>query len=87
MFVYLLMLWTFGMPPSAPRISKGKSTACSALPFAMHPIQTELVTYIINPTEACDVLLYASFHQEVKNSLSCGATLTAVLAMGPMNGR
>lgn len=91
MFVYLLMLWTLGMPAlSAAYQAKAKRMALfGALLFAVHPIQTESVTYIITRTELLATCFYLAtfllFIKGVKTKrfgYHIGAFFTAVLAMG-----
>jgi hypothetical protein len=91
MFVYLLMLWTLGMPVlSAAYQAKAKRMALfGALLFAVHPIQTESVTYIITRTELLATCFYLAtfllFIKGVKTKkfgYHIGAFFTAVLAMG-----
>jgi hypothetical protein len=91
MFVYLLMLWTLGMPLlSAAYQAKAKRMALfGALLFAVHPIQTESVTYIITRTELLATCFYLAtfllFIKGVKTKkfgYHTGAFFTAVLAMG-----
>ncbi len=91
MFVYTLMLWTFGMPLlSAAYQAKAKRMALfGALLFAVHPIQTESVTYIITRTELLATCFYLAtfllFIKGVKTKkfgYTIGAFFTALLAMG-----
>jgi hypothetical protein len=57
-FVYLLLLWTLGLPSLRNRYGERarRMALFGALLFALHPVQTESVTYIISRTE-----LLASF--------------------------
>lgn len=91
MFVYLLMLWTLEMPLlSAAYQAKAKRMALfGALLFAVHPVQTESVTYIITRTELLATCFYLAtfllFIKGVKTKkfgYHFGAFFTAVLAMG-----
>jgi hypothetical protein len=91
MFVYLLMLWTLNLPAlEAEYRGKAKKMALfGALLFAVHPIQTEAVTYIITRTELLATFFYLAtfllFIQGAgtqKSSYYVGAFFTAALAMG-----
>jgi hypothetical protein len=91
MFVYLLIYWTLGMPLlKAAYQAKAKRMALfGALLFAVHPIQTESVTYIITRTELLATCFYlATFLLFIKGArtkkfgYTIGAFFTAVLAMG-----
>ncbi len=59
-FVYMLILWTLDMPVFARKYAeKAKRMALfGALLFAVHPIQTEAVTYIISRTELLATFFY-----------------------------
>jgi len=90
-FVYLLILWTLEMPVlTAAYHAKAKRMALfSALLFAVHPIQTESVTYIITRTELLATCFYlATFLLFIKGAetkkfgYTIGAFFTAVFAMG-----
>jgi hypothetical protein len=89
MFVYLLILWTLSLPLLMGKYgSRSRRMALfGALLFAVHPVQTESVTYIITRTELLATFFYLSsfllFIQGVrkKNFLyHVGAGVTAVLA-------
>jgi hypothetical protein len=90
-FVYLLILWTLKLPSGEAQYH-GKSTRMAlfgALLFAVHPVQTEAVTYIITRTELLATFFYlATFLLFIKGartgrtSYYVGAFFTAVLAMG-----
>jgi protein O-mannosyl-transferase len=91
MFVYLLMLRTLTLPVTGVQYKqKAKRMALfGALLFAVHPIQTESVTYIITRTELlatcfylATFLLFIKGVQTKKFGYSIGAFFTAVLAMG-----
>jgi hypothetical protein len=91
MFVYLLMLWTLSLPALETKY-KGKARRMAlfgALLFAVHPIQTEAVTYIITRTELLTTFFYlATFLLVIKgaraqrSSYYAGAFFTAALSMG-----
>jgi hypothetical protein len=91
MFVYLLMLWTLGLPALEAKY-KGKARRMAlfgALLFAVHPIQTEAVTYIITRTELLTTFFYlATFLLFIKGARAqrsfyyVGAFFTAALSMG-----
>lgn len=90
-FVYLLLLWTLKLPSLQDRYSQ-KATRMAlfgALLFAVHPIQTESVTYIISRTELLATFFYlASFlsfilgakHNQYRYYVI--ALITSLLAMG-----
>jgi protein O-mannosyl-transferase len=90
-FVYLLMFWTLNLPRLETRY-RGKARRMAlfgALLFAVHPIQTEAVTYIITRTELLATLFYlATFLLFIKgartkrSSYYIGAFFTAALSMG-----
>ncbi len=91
MFVYLLMLWTLNLPALEVKYrGKAKSMALfGALLFAVHPIQTEAVTYIITRTELlatffylATFLLFIKGARTRKSSYYIGAFFTAALSMG-----
>jgi hypothetical protein len=91
MFVYLLLLWTLNLPAvEAKYRGKAKRMALfGALLFAVHPIQTEAVTYIITRTELlatffylATFLLFIKGARTQKSSYYVGAVFTAALAMG-----
>jgi hypothetical protein len=91
MFVYLLMLWTLNLPACEAKY-RGKAQRMAlfgALLFAVHPVQTEAVTYIITRTELLATffylgtfLLFIKGARTNRSSYYIGAFFTAVLAMG-----
>jgi hypothetical protein len=90
-FFYLLMLWTLNLPILEAKYGgKAKRMALfGALLFAVHPIQTEAVTYIITRTELlatffylATFLLFIKGARTKKSSYYAGAFFTAALAMG-----
>jgi hypothetical protein len=91
MFVYLLMLWTLNLPALETKY-RGKAQRMAlfgALLFAVHPIQTESVTYIITRTELlatffylATFLLFIKGARTQKSSYYVGAFFTAALSMG-----
>jgi hypothetical protein len=90
-FVYLLMFWTLNLPAlDAKYREKSKRMALfGALLFAIHPLQTETVTYIITRTELLATFFYlATFLLFIKGartkraSYYVGAFFTATLSMG-----
>ncbi len=90
-FVYLFFLWTFKAPGlrgrfggQAPRLA-----FFGALLFAVHPIQTESVTYIISRTELlasffflATFLLFIQGTREGKYRYYGAALVTSFMAMG-----
>ncbi len=91
MFVYLLMLWTLNLPAVEAKFrgKAGRMALFGALLFAVHPIQTEAVTYIITRTELLATFFYlATFLLFMKgartrrSSYYVGAFFTAALSMG-----
>jgi len=91
MFVYLLMLWTLNLPAvEANYRGRAKRMALfGALLFAVHPVQTEAVTYIITRTELLATFFYlGTFLLFIKGtrtnrpSYYVGAFFTAALSMG-----
>jgi hypothetical protein len=90
-FVYLLMFWTLNLPRLETKY-RGKARRMAlfgALLFALHPIQTEAVTYIITRTELLATFFYlATFLLFIKgvrtksSSYYVGAFFTAALSMG-----
>lgn len=89
--VYLLLLWTFTLPSLAPRYGDRarRMALFGALLFALHPIQTESVTYIISRTELLATFFYlATFLFFIKGartnkfSYSFACFCTSLLAMG-----
>lgn len=90
-FVYLLILWTLSLPVLAKRYAeKAKWMALfGALLFAVHPVQTESVTYIITRTELLATFFYlATFLLFIKGASTgrrssyIGVFFTAALSMG-----
>ncbi len=88
--VYLLVLWTLTLPVLAKKYAaKAKRMAFfCALLFAVHPIQTESVTYIISRSETVTTFFYLlsimMFIQSVRkgNSLYVAAAMVfSLLAM------
>ncbi len=91
-FVYLLLLWTLNLPSLSSRYGGGKASRMAlfgSLLFALHPIQTESVTYIISRTELLATFFYlATFLLFIKGVKSrkfrfyIGCFVTSFLAMG-----
>jgi len=90
-FVYLLALWTLNLPALGDQYrERSKRMALfAALLFAVHPIQTESVTYIITRTELLATFFYlATFLFFIKGAktnkfgYSLAAFFTAALSMG-----
>ena len=90
MFVYLLIIWTLNLPALETKYrGKAKRMALfGSLLFAVHPIQTEAVTYIITRTELLATFFYlASFLLFIKgastnkSSYYIGVFFTAALSM------
>jgi hypothetical protein len=89
-FVFLLLLWTLNMPRLKTKYG-GKArwmALFGALLFAVHPIQTEAVTYIITRTELLATFFYlATFLLFIKGASTnrsayyIGAFFTAALSM------
>jgi hypothetical protein len=91
MFVYLFMLWTLDLSALEEKYrGKAKRMALfGALLFALHPIQTEAVTYIITRTELlatffylATILLFIKGAKTKRPSYYVGAFFTAALSMG-----
>lgn len=90
-FVYLLMLRTLNLPAVEAKY-QGKAERMAlfgALLFAVHPVQTEAVTYIITRTELLATffylgafLLFIKGARTNRSSYYVGAFFTAALAMG-----
>jgi hypothetical protein len=90
-FVYLLMVWTLNLPRLETKY-RGRARRMAlfgALLFALHPIQTEAVTYIITRTELLATFFYlATFLLFIKGARTkssfyyVGAFFTAALSMG-----
>lgn len=90
-FVYLLVLRTLMLPSLRTKYGERATRMAlfCALIFAVHPIQTESVTYIISRTELLAAFFYlASFllfirgAETGKFSYVAGCFLTSLLAMG-----
>lgn len=91
-FVYLFLLSTLNLPSLAARYGGGRASRMSlfgSLLFALHPIQTESVTYIISRTELLATFFYlATFLLFIKGAQSrkfryyLGCFVTSMLAMG-----
>lgn len=90
-FVYLLILWTLSLPSLRARYgARARRMALfGALIFALHPIQTESVTYIISRTELLATFFYLAtflfFIKGVntrKSRYYVAAFFTSLLAMG-----
>jgi hypothetical protein len=90
-FVYLLISWTLSLPPFEKKYSdRAKRMALFAsLLFAVHPVQTEAVTYIISRTELLATFFYlAAFllfirgTQKHKPLYYVGVFFSALLSMG-----
>jgi hypothetical protein len=90
-FVYLLISWTLGLQPFEKKYAdKAKRMALfAALLFAVHPIQTESVTYIISRTELLATFFYlAAFLLFIKGTQKrafvyyLGVFFSALLSMG-----
>lgn len=89
--LYLLVLWTLKLPQSETRYREKAPVMAlfAALLFALHPIQTESVTYIITRTELLAMFFYLAtfllFIQGVRKNrfrYHLGACVTAFLAVG-----
>lgn len=90
-FVYLLLLWTLSLPSLRVRYgARARRMALfGALIFALHPVQTESVTYIISRTELLATFFYlATFLFFIKGvntrkfRYSVACFFTSMLAMG-----
>ncbi len=90
-FVYLLILWTLELPALSDQYSyrSRRMALVGALFFALHPVQTEAVTYIISRTELIATFFYlATFlffirgARTGKFSFIIASFVTAALAMG-----
>ncbi len=90
-FVYLLILWTLELPALSDQYSyrSRRMALVGALLFALHPVQTEAVTYIISRTELIAAFFYlATFLFFIKGAKTgkfyfiIGSFVTAALAMG-----
>ncbi len=90
-FVYLLILWTLNLPALNDRYGyrSRRMALFGALLFALHPVQTEAVTYIISRTELIATFFYlAAFLFFIKGARTgkfayvIGSFVMAALAMG-----
>jgi hypothetical protein len=90
-FVYLLILWTLELPALRDRYAyrSRRMALFGALLFALHPIQTEAVTYIISRTELIATFFYlTTFLFFIKGAKTgkfayvIGSFVMAALAMG-----
>ncbi len=90
-FVYLLVLWTLNLPVLSDQYGyrSRRIALFASLLFALHPIQTEAVTYIISRTELIATFFYlATFLFFIKGantgkfSYIIGSFAMAALAMG-----
>jgi hypothetical protein len=90
-FVYLLLLWTLTLPALGVRYSERarRMALFGGLLFAVHPVQTEAVTYIISRTELIATFFYlATFLFFIRGTTTkkfsyyIGAFFMALLAMG-----
>jgi hypothetical protein len=90
-FVYLLILWTLSLPRFAKNYAARarRMALFGALLFAVHPIQTESVTYIVSRTELlatvfylATVLLFIKGARTGKLSYAAGMFATSLLSMG-----
>jgi hypothetical protein len=89
-FVYLLVLWTLTMPSvgGAYKDRAPRMAFFTALLFAVHPVQTESVTYIISRTELLATCFYlATFLLFIRGATSgkfsyvVGMMITSLLSM------
>ncbi len=89
-FVYLLLAWTLQLPSLQKYRDKARRMALfGALLFAVHPIQTESVTYIISRSELLAAFFFlASLLLFIRGALSkrfsyyVGSFVASLLAMG-----
>jgi protein O-mannosyl-transferase len=91
-FVYLFILWTLNLPSLYARyggVRAKRMALFGSLLFALHPIQTESVTYIISRTELLATFFYLAtflfFIKGVKSrkfSHYIGCFFMSLLAMG-----
>lgn len=90
-FVYLLVLWTLTLPSLGSKyaVRANRLALFASLLFAVHPIQTESVTYIISRTELLATCFYlATFLLFIRGGTSgkftyaIGMLITSLLAMG-----
>jgi hypothetical protein len=89
--VYLFIVWTLNMPPLVTRFGDRarRMGLFGALLFALHPVQTESVTYIITRSEILAALFYLAtfllfirFVKSGKFSYVLAASVTSLLSMG-----
>ncbi|HUI44924.1 MAG TPA: glycosyltransferase family 39 protein [Nitrospirota bacterium] len=90
-FVYLFILWTLELPALRDRYAyrSRRMALFGALLFALHPIQTEAVTYIISRTELiatffylATILFFINGARTGKFAYFIGSVAMAALAMG-----
>ncbi len=91
-FVYLFILWTLNLPSLSARyggVRAKRMALFGSLLFALHPVQTESVTYIISRTELLAAFFYLAtflfFIQGVRTRKSgyyIGCFFMSFLAMG-----
>ncbi|HYA87349.1 MAG TPA: glycosyltransferase family 39 protein [Nitrospirota bacterium] len=91
-FVYLFLLWTLNLPSLSARyggVRAKRMALFGSLLFALHPVQTESVTYIISRTELLATFFYlATFLFFIKGvrsrkfSYYIGCFFMSFLAMG-----
>jgi hypothetical protein len=91
-FVYILILWTLNLPSLSARYGGARAKRMAligSLLFALHPVQTESVTYVISRTELLATFFYLAtflfFIQSVRTGKSAyfiGCFLMSLLAMG-----
>jgi protein O-mannosyl-transferase len=91
-FVYLFILWTLNLPSLSARyggVRAKRMALFGSLLFALHPIQTESVTYIISRTELLATFFYlATFLFFIKGvrlrkySYFIGCFFMSLFAMG-----
>jgi len=91
-FLYLFILWTLNLPSLYARYGGGRAKRMAlfgSLLFALHPVQTESVTYIISRTELLATFFYLAtflfFIKGVRTSkfgYFIGCFFMSLLAMG-----
>ncbi len=90
-FTYLLILWTLSLPVFGKKYQEKamRMALFGALLFAVHPVQTESVTYIISRTELLATCFYlATFLLFIKGGASgsvpyaAAMLVTSILAVG-----
>jgi hypothetical protein len=90
-FVYLLVLWTLTQPSLGNKYKDraNRMAFFAALLFAVHPVHTESVTYIISRTELLATFFYlATFLLFIRGATSgrfssvVGMLITSALSMG-----